>query len=192
MGGLSGELLAALQTSVSGAAGSFRIEYATPVAGGCIHRCFVLEGGGRRYFAKTNDSSTLDSFAAEADGLAALAAAGARVPAPLCRGQGGKEAFLVLEYLNLRETGDHAALGHELAVMHTVHGENYGWRRDNYIGRTPQLNRCSGSWSDFWRDARLVPQLKFARKNGLGMSLLRKGERLVVALPLLLSGKPAA
>src|SRR5947209_15803652 len=188
----SPELLSVLEAAVSHAAGAFRLERATPAAGGCIHRSFILEGGGCKYFAKINDRSQLDSFAAEADGLAALAAAGARVPAPLCRGEGGKEAFLVLEYLNLRETGDHAALGHELAVMHTVHGENYGWRRDNYIGRTPQLNRCSGSWSDFWRDARLVPQLKFARKNGLGMSLLRKGERLVVALPLLLSGKPAA
>jgi len=68
MGGLSGEFLAALQRSVSGAAGSFRIERATPVAGGCIHRCFMLEGGGRRYFAKTNDRSALDSFAAEAEG----------------------------------------------------------------------------------------------------------------------------
>ena len=106
MGGPSGELLAALQTSVSDVAGSFRIERMTPVAGGCIHRCFILEGGGRRYFAKTNDRSALDSFAAEADGLAALAAAGARVPATLCQGQAGEQAFLVLEHLELRGNGD--------------------------------------------------------------------------------------
>src|SRR5438874_12478494 len=118
MGGPSGELLAALQTSVSDVAGSFRIERTTPVAGGCIHRCFVLEGGGRRYFAKTNDRSELDSFAAEADGLAALAAAGARVPLPLCRGEAGGEAFLILEHLELRVSGDHAALGRALARAH--------------------------------------------------------------------------
>src|SRR5258706_9704379 len=76
MGGPSGELLAAMQTSVSDVAGSFRIERATPVAGGCIHRCLLLEGGGRRYFAKTNAGAKLDNFAAEADGLAALSAAG--------------------------------------------------------------------------------------------------------------------
>src|SRR5438477_362519 len=109
MGGPSGELLAALQTSVSDVAGSFRIERTTPVAGGCIHRCFILEGGGRRYFAKTNDRSALDSFAAEADGLAALAAAGARVPATLCQGQAGEQAFLVLEHLELRGNGDYGA-----------------------------------------------------------------------------------
>src|SRR6266436_4254864 len=184
MGGLSGELLAALQTSVSGAAGSFRIEHATPVAGGCIHRCFVLEGGGRRYFAKTNDSSTLDSFAAEADGLAALAAAGARVPAPLCRGQADEHAFLVLEHLDLRGNGDYAALGRALAAVHSVHGEAFGWHRDNYIGRTTQLNRRSPSWSDFWREARLEPQLELARKNGLGRDLVEKGERQCYGKPL--------
>ena len=187
MGGPSGELLAALQTSVSDVAGSFRIERTTPVAGGCIHRCFILEGGGRRYFAKTNDRSALDSFAAEADGLAALAAAGARVPATLCQGQAGEQAFLVLEHLELRGNGDYAALGRSLATVHSVHGEAFGWHRDNYIGRTAQLNRRSFSWSDFWREARLGPQLELARKNALGRDLVEKGERLAEALPRLLS-----
>jgi fructosamine-3-kinase len=193
MGGPSGELLVALQTSISDVAGSFRIERTAPVAGGCIHRCFVLEGGGRRYFTKTNDRTALDSFAAEADGLAALAAAGARVPAPLCRGQAGEAAFLVLEYLELCGSGDYAALGHSLAMVHSVHGEAFGWHRDNYIGRTAQINRRSPSWSEFWSEARLAPQLALARKNGLGNGLLRKGERLAAALPQLLSGRaPAA
>jgi fructosamine-3-kinase len=193
MGGPSGELLAALQTSVSDVAGSFRIERATPVAGGCIHRCLLLEGGGRRYFAKTNARSERDNFAAEADGLAALSAAGARVPVPLCQGQAGEQAFLVLEHLELRGNGDYAALGRALAAVHSVHGEFFGWRRDNYIGRTPQLNRRSPSWSEFWREARLGPQLELARENGLGESLLKKGEQLAGAVPGLLSGHaPAA
>ncbi len=193
MGGPSGELLAALQTSVSDVAGSFRIERATPVAGGCIHRCFMLEGGGRRYFVKTNGRSAFDSFAAEADGLAALAAAGARVPAPLCRGQADEHAFLVLEHLELRANGDYAALGRSLAAVHSAHGETFGWHRDNYIGRTVQLNRRSASWSDFWREARLGPQLELARKNRLGRELVGKGEQLAEALPRLLSqDAPAA
>ncbi|TMH82888.1 MAG: fructosamine kinase family protein, partial [Betaproteobacteria bacterium] len=163
------------------ALGRSRIERATPVAGGCIHRCFILEGGGRRYFAKTNARSALDSFAAEAEGLAALAAAGARVPAPLCRGQADEHAFLVLEHLELRENGDHAALGRSLAAVHSVHGAAFGWHRDNYIGRTAQLNRWSASWSDFWREERLGPQLELARKNRLGRDLVGKGERLAEA-----------
>jgi len=148
----------------------------------------TLEGGGRRYFAKVNDRAQLANFAAEAEGLAALAAAGARVPSPRCRGEAGDEAFLVLEHLEMRGDGNYAALGHALAVVHSARGECFGWRRDNYIGTTPQLNRRSSSWSDFWRDARLRPQLDLGRKNGLKASLLEKGERLVEAVPRLLSG----
>src|SRR5207245_11321987 len=99
------ELPTALQISVSHAAGSFRIERTTPVAGGCIHRCFILEGSGRKYFAKINDRSQLDGFAAEADGLSALAAAGARVPAPLCQGQAGEHAVLLARALDLAGRG---------------------------------------------------------------------------------------
>ena len=148
----------------------------------------MLEGEGRRYFAKTNERAQLDNFDAEADGLAALAASGARVPFPLCRGETGTEAFLVLEYLEMRGNGDYAALGRTLALVHSVRGESFGWRRDNYIGRTPQLNRRASSWADFWSDSRLRPQLDLARRNGLGAELLKKGERLVEAVPRILSG----
>jgi fructosamine-3-kinase len=147
----------------------------------------VLEGEGRRYFAKINERAQLDNFDAEADGLAALAASGARVPSPLCRGEADAEAFLVLEYLEMRGSGDHAALGRTLALVHSARGEFFGWRRDNYIGTTPQRNRRASSWADFWRDSRLRPQLDLGRKNGLRADLSKKGERLVEAVPRLLS-----
>jgi protein-ribulosamine 3-kinase len=189
----SPELLASLEAVVSNVGGAFRIERAVPAPGGCIHRSYVLEGDGRSFFAKINDRSQLDNFVAEADGLTALGAAGARVPAPLCHGEAGTQAFLVLEHLELRGSGDYAALGRTLAAVHSVRGDSYGWHRDNFIGRTPQINRRSSSWSDFWRDARLAPQLKLARKNGIKNELLRKGDRLLGVLPQLLAGHaPAA
>lgn len=188
----SPELVAALEATISDAAGPFRLERATPAAGGCIHRSYVLEGGGRRFFSKINERSQSDSFAAESDGLEALAAAGVRVPAPLGRGETRKDAFLVLEYLELRGNGDYCALGRALAAVHSAQREDYGWHRDNYIGATPQLNRRSSSWTDFWRDARLSPQLELAGSNGLGKALLKKGEKLIAALPQLLAGHAPA
>jgi protein-ribulosamine 3-kinase len=137
---------------------------------------------------KINDRGQLDNFAAETDGLAALSAAGARVPAPLCHGEAEGEAFLVLEHLDMRGSGDYAALGRSLALVHSARGGFFGWTRDNYIGRTPQLNTHSSSWSDFWCGARLSPQLGLARKSVLGASLLEKGERLLEAVPHLLRG----
>jgi len=86
----------------------------------------LLEGGGRRYFAKTNARSELDNFAAEADGLAALSAAGARVPAPVCQGQAGEQAFLVLEHLELRGNGDLRGSRRSLAKVHSIRGESFG------------------------------------------------------------------
>jgi fructosamine-3-kinase len=188
----SAELRAALEAAVSDVAGAFRIERATPAAGGCIHRSYILEGSGRRLFAKINDRSQLDNFIAEADGLGALATAGARVPSPICQGEGGGEAFLVLEYLDLGRRGDSAALAHALARVHSTRGERYGWTRSNWIGATPQINPLSSSWTDFWRDARLVPQLDLAGRNGLGSALLKKGEKLLAALPQLLAGHAPA
>lgn len=146
-----------------------------------------MEGAGRRYFAKTNNRSRLDTLAAEADGLAALAVAGARVPSAVCHGGSGDEVFLVLEYLDMHSTGDYAALGRSLALVHSNRGDAFGWRRDNYIGSTPQINRFSSSWSDFWRDLRLRPQFDLAKRTGLNARLLEKGERLVDAVPRLLA-----
>lgn len=182
----SPELRDALETAVSDAAGKFRLERLTSVAGGCIHRCFVIEGDRRRFFVKVNERTRLDCFAAEADGLAALAGAGARVPAALCHGAGGEQAFLVLEHLELRRKGDYAGLGRMLATVHSLHGECYGWHRHNFIGTTPQANPRGASWCDFWRDARLAPQLALAERNGLGSGLVRKGERLAAELDRLL------
>lgn len=187
------ELLAALEKALSDAGRDFRIERITPVAGGCIHRCFVLEGAKGRIFAKTNHRSRLDTFAAEADGLAALSAGGIRVPAPLCWGETGETAYLALEHLDLRKSGDYAALGRMLAMLHSARGEYYGWNRDNYIGSTPQHNRPSDSWITFWRQARLEPQLELAGRNGFERLVSEQGRLLSAALPQLLGGHaPAA
>jgi len=183
---ISPHLRDTLQAAVSDAAGNFRLERASSVAGGCIHRCLVIEGGRRRYFVKINDRARLDCFAAEADGLSALAKAGARVPAALCHGNSADHAFLVLEYLELRREGDYAELGRMLATVHSLHGDRYGWHRDNFIGTTPQPNASGPSWIEFWRAERLAPQLLLSGKNGLGSGLVRKGEQLAAELDRLL------
>jgi protein-ribulosamine 3-kinase len=97
-----------------------------------------------------------------------------------------------MQFLPLERAGDFAALGRVLAALHATHGEHHGWRRDNYIGATPQRNRQSESWSSFWREERLLPQLELAGKNGLGMRLVEKGGELIAALPQLLAGHEPA
>jgi protein-ribulosamine 3-kinase len=146
-----------------------RIQAPRRVAGGCIHECYQVRIDGAARFLKVNQARYADAFAAEADGLAALRAAGLPAPEPHALGVAGNEAFLVLEYLNLEGPVDFVSLGRMLAQAHRRAGPRFGWQRDNYIGATPQQNRWSDDWATFWRDCRLQPQLLLARRNGLNL-----------------------
>ena len=186
-------LRTAIEAAIGAASGApFRIGDAARASGGCIHHTYRITDRdgerGRRYFVKCNSERFAGAFAAEMDGLQALAEAGARVPQPLCEGRAAGQAFLVMEYLDLGARGDWTGMGRMLAAMHRATAEQYGWRRDNFIGATPQRNRPHGSWAAFWRDERLLPQLALADHRGLGSRLIGRGEQLADALPRLLAG----
>jgi fructosamine-3-kinase len=192
---LSGPLRSALEGAIARATGApFTIARATAASGGCIHSSWALESGAVRYFAKTNDARFADAFAAEADGLRALAAAGIRVPGPVAEGAADGKAFLVLEHLELGHGTDAGfrELGRALARLHAHHGSGFGWRRDNFIGLTPQRNGRHASWAEFWQAERLVPQLELAARNGHRGTLQSLGRQVVDAVPQLLAGHAPA
>lgn len=163
--------------------GGARVESVRPVSGGCIHSCFQITAGAVRVFVKLNAARYADAFAAEADGLEALRAAGMRAPAPLAHGESDGAAFLALEWLELKDRGDFSALGRALAGLHRGAGASFGWHRDNYIGSTPQANGESAHWVEFWRVRRLAPQLALAEAAGHGAALRAELQRLMEGLP---------
>jgi fructosamine-3-kinase len=192
---LSDPLRTALEAAIGRAtAPPFAIARATAATGGCIHSSWVLEAGGRRYFAKTNDARFAASFAAEADGLVALAGAGIRVPRPITLGEADGSAFLVLEHLALGHGTGVAfrELGRQLARLHAHHGSEFGWHRDNFIGLTAQSNTPRAAWTGFWQTERLAPQLALAARNGHRGALQSLGERVIDAVPRLLFGHTPA
>ena len=150
---------------------SLGIARAAAVGGGCIHDSYRVTVDGGTYFLKTNDARHADAFAAEADGLAALRAAGMRAPEPLARGIADGHAYLLLEHLDLSGPRDFAALGRMLAAGHRGTGASFGWPRDNYIGTTPQLNASSDDWRTFWLERRIRPQVELAARNGFRITL---------------------
>jgi fructosamine-3-kinase len=94
----------------------------------------------------------------EADGLAALRAAGAPVPKVLA----AEVDLLVLERVgNGREPSPAtwAALGGALADLHRHTGERFGWHGDNLIGSLPQGNGWWESWPAFYAEQRIRPWL---------------------------------
>lgn len=163
------------------------------IGGGCINLAVLLSDGRRRYFVKTNASSRLEMFEAELAGLQALAESRTlRVPCPLCCGSAGREAYLVMEYIEpgtARRDGP-ARAGRQLAELHRCQGQRFGWYRDNTIGATPQPNQENRDWLTFWRENRLGFQLRLAANNGYRGVLQQRGEQLLERCPALLDHEP--
>ena len=157
------------------------------VAGGDINQAVqVFDRAGRPYFLKLNDKRFADMFAAEQAGLVELSAAeGLKVPEPFAHGTSDIYAWLLLEWLDLAPATPAAGrrLGAALADMHRITAAEFGWARDNTIGRTPQPNDWTDDWLEFWRDRRLGHQLKLAGANGASAATLALGEELLAGLP---------
>ena len=185
------ELLSHLSAAIRDATQRpFEVRDAIPVGGGSINQAYRLEGtDGSRYFVKLNDARHLPMFAAEAQGLNAIAATNTlRVPQPIVHGTANAHSFLVLEHLELGSRGDARLLGEQLAALHRCTNGEFGFARDNYIGTTPQPNGWKDNWMDFWREQRLGFQLRLAAQNGYGGKLQTLGEKLLDALPAFFDG----
>ena len=158
----------------------FKPDQHSAVGGGCINTAYRLQGSGQDYFIKFNRADRLDMFQAESAGLSELAAAGAvRTPLPVCTGVIGKQAFIVMEYLPMGGKSDVALLGEQLAEQHQYTAERFGWKMQNTIGATPQLNVWMDDWIDFYAEQRIGYQLQLAARHGAGAHLIDYGLRLV-------------
>jgi len=118
-----GPRLAQVITQASGQ--DFHYREAVAVSGGDINSAWRLGDGERCYFVKLNEAAQADMFAAEAQGLAELAAAQVlRVPAVIAHGRLAQQAYLILEWLDLQalDARAQAALGERLAALHRVSG----------------------------------------------------------------------
>lgn len=128
------------------------------------------------------DAAMLD---AEAEGLRALAECAAIVvPEVIDSGTRDGAAFLVTSRLDFADEPRGEAMGRALAHLHRIaQGMRYGWARDNFIGRTPQVNGWDDDWATFFRDRRLRLQFERAARYGL-----RDADALLDAVPSLLRG----
>lgn len=142
------------------------------VAGGDINRAAQVVIKGTGYFVKYNPDSPAGFFQTEARGLNLLRSAAAiRVPEVVAYADArdGVPAYLVLEWLERaapsRDFGDR--FGRALARLHRVTADSYGLDHDNHIGKLPQSNTASLNWVEFYRDQRLAPQIRLARRNGV-------------------------
>jgi protein-ribulosamine 3-kinase len=181
-----------IELAISEAVGApFAIASRAAIGGGSISSAFRVDGNGRSYFVKTRAPDQADMFAAEAAGLEEIARARAvRAPRPVCHGTSRSASWIVLEHLQLRPVNSTGmrVLGENLARLHRVTRERYGWDRDNTIGATPQPNAWADDWIAFWRERRLGYQLERAASKDRGGRPMTGGDRLLEELPALFAG----
>jgi fructosamine-3-kinase len=147
-----------------------RITSITPVGGGCIHRVFQIKTEKRSYLLKWNPEPLESIIEVEAKGLKMLSATETiRTPEVIATHR--QPDFILLEWIQSqgsKSKWDQAIMGRQLAMLHRFTGPGrYGLEFDNYIGSSIQINAWHESWLDFYRECRLMPQIKMATRNGL-------------------------
>ena len=148
-------------------------------SGGDINQAWRLYDNERQYFVKTNHADLLPMFEAEKAGLDEIFQSRTiRVPRVFCCGAQGGHAFIVMEFLDISGTVDESLLARQLAAMHLHTRDSFGFRIDNTIGSTPQINDENPGWVDFWQTHRLGFQLELARQNTLNNKMITRGEKL--------------
>lgn len=76
---------------------------------------------------------------------------------------------LLLEWIE-RGIRDHdfwKKFGEQMAQLHHITNEHFGFYEDNYMGSLPQSNTFTSSWIDFFIDNRLKPQIELATDKHL-------------------------
>lgn len=163
-----------------------------PVAGATgVSTCRATLSDGSRVFVKVGEPDHLGRLKAEARGLRALGSAGAiRVPEVLLIGGEGQHTYLVLEHLDLAPGTPRAfaRMGRELAQLHRQGSVQFGFERDNFIGATPQANAILPAWPGFFRDQRLLPQLRRIAAGPHGGMWVEGGLRVAEAIEAFFPG----
>ncbi|MEZ5536595.1 MAG: fructosamine kinase family protein [Thiolinea sp.] len=167
---------------------TINIQHVRAVGGGCINQTYLLESGsGEQWFAKTNYPDQQAMFAAEMAGLQEIYHSHTlRCPKPLTHGTTtGTESdfsYLIMEYISFGHNHNRAqtqrSAGQQLAALHCCTQEQFGWHMDNTIGSTAQLNGYRDGWVTFWREQRLLPQLKWALQDGYNQRDYENGLKL--------------
>lgn len=159
------------------------------VSGGCINQCYrVTDSNKRSVFVKLNSISQFPGLLLkEKNGLKYLQNQQI-IKTPAVKGyeEEGEFQLLVMEWIDQAGPTQHSwnKLGEQLAHLHRVTSQQYGFDQDNYIGSLPQENTWQQSWVKFFVEHRLKPQINLAKSKGLltnqHQSLF---EKLFVKLP---------
>ncbi|RKO62245.1 Fructosamine-3-kinase [Caldibacillus debilis GB1] len=137
------------------------------VHGGDINEAFYLRTEQGEYFLKFRKNCPGRFFACERAGLEALRESGAvHVPKVYGYKDGKDYGYILLEWIEGKKSDRLGEkLGRQLANLHRIPQEFFGFPEDNYIGILPQKNGRFASWIEYYREWRLLPQIRIWPKK---------------------------
>lgn len=141
-----------------------------PQGGGDINEAWQLQTAGGPLFLKMNHPRRYPGmFAREAEALQYLQAHSPfRIPAVIFEGEWEDQAFLLLEWIEPGSAHAHTGekLGAQLAEQHLHQNQQFGWEKDNYMGKLVQPNNWTAQWPEFFASQRIEPLWRKARDQG--------------------------
>ena len=168
-----------------------------PIGGGSINNTYKITANNYTYFVKTNTVQVFENgFKEEVLGLQFLKSHHTLTPKIISEGVCQESIYLVLEWV---ETGVQTSnfwknFAHQLANLHQHKSAQFGLEYTNYMGQLSQNNTFSNSFTDFFIENRLKPQVELAFNSNLLQTKHRyQFEKLYKQLPAIFpSEKPSA
>ena len=143
-----------------------RLLSARPMGDGCIGEVYRVElEGGAPLVAKV-DRKSASHLEREAYMLRYL---GENSDLPVPQVFHGSQTLLLMEYVEGSSRFSDGAERHAaelLAALHGISADAYGHERDTLIGSLDQPNLWTGSWSEFFREQRLLYVARVAYEAG--------------------------
>ncbi|MBF0597108.1 fructosamine kinase family protein [Faecalibacter rhinopitheci] len=164
------------------------IENIFPVKGGDINDSYRVESYKNKYFLKLNTAQNFPQlFEKEAKGLQTISETELfSTPKIIKHGITNNDfQYLLLEWLDRGEpTLDNwEKFGHQVAQLHQITNDNFGWEEDNYIAIIIQPNQYKSTWEEFYAESRILPMVKLlVDKNVLNSKERKAAERLCLDL----------
>ncbi|MGX4645499.1 fructosamine kinase family protein [Holzapfeliella sp. JNUCC 80] len=142
------------------------VEKYSAVTGGDINQAFHIYTHTNSYFLLVQENATKQFFSHEVAGLKALGEF-AKTPNVLEFGDNGKDAFLLLEYIDHLPHGNQYELGQALAKVHqsTSFTHKFGFDSDFELGNFTGSNSWQDDWISFFIAQRFEPLRKLIIHN---------------------------
>lgn len=157
------------------------------ITGGSINSTYKITSKNSSFFVKTNTTAIFkNGFKEEVLGLQFLEKNNAFTPTVIVEGNFENELFLVLEWI---ESGEKTPLfwrnfAEQVANLHQQSNQQFGLDYSNFMGSLVQKNSFYTTFSDFFIENRLKPQVKLAvDTNKLQQKHVQQFEKLYTKIP---------